>query len=155
MSNTDSTFSTPTMRLHHVGYAVADIQAYLDDFMRPLFAPVQVTDAVADPLQRVRVCFVEMQGGTLIELVEPLGENSPISGIIGSRRGGLYHLCYEVDDLDTEIARFRARRCFPLARPTPAVAFDGRRIVFLMTPQHDLIELLERDPEGSTARGGD
>ncbi|QQO55145.1 MAG: hypothetical protein N838_19130 [Thiohalocapsa sp. PB-PSB1] len=131
------------MRFHHVGYAVAEIQAYLDDFMRPLFAPLRATEPIADALQRVRVCFVEMQGGTVIELVEPFGENSPVRTIVGSRRGGLYHLCYEVDDLDAEIIRFRAKGCFPLAHPTPAAAFNGRRIVFLMTPQRDLIELLE------------
>ena len=130
------------MRFHHVGYAVRNIQAYLDEFMLPLFRPVRVREAVADPIQKVRVCFVEMQGGTVIELVEPFGEESPVKDIIGSQRGGLYHLCYEVDDLDATIARFRARRCMPLGRPVQAAAFGGRRIVFLLTPQRDLVELL-------------
>ncbi len=48
-----------------------------------------------------------------------------------------------MDDLDAELKRFRARRCLPLGKPVPAVAFGGRRIVFLMTPQRDLIELVE------------
>ena len=133
------------MRFHHVGYAVSSIEDYLRGFMAPLFSPSQVTDPVVDPVQQVRVCFVEMQGGTVIELVEPLGENSPVARLIGSRRGGLYHLCYEVADLDAEIPRFRAKKCMPLGKPVPASAFGGRRIVFLMTPQHDLIELLEAD----------
>lgn len=131
------------IRFHHVGYAVADIQSYLDDFMGPLFAPLSVTETVEDPVQRVRVCFVEMQGGTLIELVAPLGEDSPLHPFIGSQRGGLYHLCYEVDDLEQVMAQFRRQRCLPLGRPVPAAAFGGRRIVFLLTPQRDLIELLE------------
>jgi methylmalonyl-CoA/ethylmalonyl-CoA epimerase len=131
------------MRFHHIGYAVASIETYLGDFMTPLFAPVKVSEPVADPIQQVRVCFVEMQGGTVIELVEPLGEHSPVRAFIGGRRGGLYHLCYEVDDLAAEITRFRRKRCLPLGGPVPAAAFAGRRIVFLMTPQHDLIELIE------------
>jgi len=130
------------MRFHHVGYAVRDIQSYLDNFMTPLFRPLRVSEAVADPIQQVRVCFVEMPGGTVIELVEPLGDTSPVMELVGSQRGGLYHLCYEVDDLDAEIARFRGKRCMPLGKPVPAAAFDGRRIVFLLTPQRDLIELL-------------
>jgi methylmalonyl-CoA/ethylmalonyl-CoA epimerase len=133
------------MRFHHVGYAVSSIEDYLSGFMAPLFSPSQVTDPVLDPVQQVRVCFVEMQGGTVIELVEPLGETSPVANMIGSRRGGLYHLCYEVSDLDAEMLRFRAKQCMPLGKPVPAAAFGGRRIVFLMTPQHDLIELLEAD----------
>jgi methylmalonyl-CoA/ethylmalonyl-CoA epimerase len=131
------------VRFHHVGYAVASIQAYLEDFLLPLMQPESVTSPVADPIQRVRVCFVHMQGGTVIELVEPLDEHSPVREIVGSQRGGLYHLCYEVDDLDGEIRRFRDKRCLPLGKPVPAAAFDGRRIVFLLTPQRDLIELLE------------
>lgn len=131
------------MRFHHVGYACASIEVYLAEFMTPLFAPEAVSEVFADPIQKVRVCFVTQPGGTVIELVEPQGEDSPVHAIIGSKRGGLYHLCYEVDDLDAELKRFRARRCLPLGKPVPAVAFGGRRIVFLMTPQRDLIELVE------------
>lgn len=132
-----------SMRFHHIGYAVADIQSYVEEFLAPLFAPLHVTEKVSDPIQQVSVCFAEMPGGVLIELVEPLGDKSPVHSVIGSRRGGLYHLCYEVDDLDAELARFRRMRCLPLGKPVPAVAFDGRRIVFLITPQRDLIELVE------------
>jgi len=132
------------MRFHHIGYAVKDIRRYLDDFLIPLFAPLSVTEPVADPIQQVTVCFAEMPGGALIELVEPFGDDSPVHSIIGSNRGGLYHVCYEVDDLEAEIKRFRAKRCMPLGKPVPATAFGGRRIVFLLTPERDLIEFVER-----------
>ena len=131
------------MKFHHVGYAVDSIDQYLADFMEPLFAPVSVSETFSDPIQQVKVCFVEMQGGTVIELVEPLGPDSPVNDVIGSKRGGVYHLCYEVDDLDAVLLSFRKKRCMPLGAPVPAVAFDNRRIVFLMTPQRDLIELVE------------
>ena len=55
-----------------------------------------------------------MEGGTVIELVEGLTPDSPVASIVGSRRGGLYHLCYEVDDLDATIMRFRSQRFLPL-----------------------------------------
>ncbi len=153
------------MRLHHIGYAVDSISDYLHGFFLQAFSPVRVSQPVADPIQRVRVCFAEMRPGSfspfggpaalsqdrpetgsfggLIELVEPLDDDSPLRSIVGSRRGGLYHLCYEVDDLDVELSRLRSMRCMPLARPAPAAAFDNRRIVFMLTPQHDLIELVE------------
>lgn len=131
------------MRFHHVGYAVADIDRYLREFFQPLFNPSRVSPVYEDPIQRVRVLFVEVSPGTLIELVEPLDEASPVTRFIGDPRGGLYHLCYEVDDLDATVKHFRKHRCLPLAPPAPAVAFAGRRIVFLATPQRDLIELAE------------
>jgi methylmalonyl-CoA/ethylmalonyl-CoA epimerase len=140
------------MRFHHVGYAVRDIRAYLNEFLEPLFAPVSVGEPISDAIQQVTVCFVTMRGGTVIELVEPLGEKSPINSIIGSSRGGIYHLCYEVEDLDEQVRRFRAKRCLALGKPVPAAAFEGRRIVFLMTPERDLIELVEASRRERTAR---
>jgi catechol 2,3-dioxygenase-like lactoylglutathione lyase family enzyme len=134
------------MRFHHIGYAVKDIRRYLDVFLVPMFSPVSVTEPVSDPVQQVTVCFVEMPGGTVIELVEPLGAKSPVNSIIGSSRGGLYHLCYEVDDLEGELRRFRGTGSLPLGKPVPAAAFNGRRIVFLLTPERDLVELVERLP---------
>jgi methylmalonyl-CoA/ethylmalonyl-CoA epimerase len=147
------------MRFHHIGYAVSSITEYLDSFFLEAFAPIHVSAPVADSIQRVRVCFAQMHPssagpfGALIELVEPLGEDSPIMSIVGSQRGGLYHLCYEVDDLDGTLRRLRRMRCLPLSRPVPAAAFDDRRIVFVMTPQHDLIELLEAPgTKGATSK---
>jgi len=142
------------MRFHHIGYAVANIEDYLEQVLRPLFQPVSVTSPVADAIQKVRVCFAQMEGGTVIELVEGLTPDSPVASIVGSRRGGLYHLCYEVDDLDATITRFRSQRFLPLGRPVPAAAFDGRRIVFMISPQRDLIEFVESAATSVTAPPG-
>jgi methylmalonyl-CoA/ethylmalonyl-CoA epimerase len=143
MCDRDDHWMAIIMKFHHIGYAVASIPSYFDEFMAPLFAPVSVSETFADPIQQVRVCFVQMQGGTVIELVEPLGEKSPIHAYIGSKRGGIYHVCYEVANLDASVAAMRARKCMPLGKPVPATAFGGRRIVFMLTPQRDLVELLE------------
>jgi methylmalonyl-CoA/ethylmalonyl-CoA epimerase len=131
------------VKLHHVGYAVASIQDYFTSFLAPLVGATELGPVHEDPVQGVRVAFVEVSPGALVELVEPLHESNPVRQFIGSPRGGLYHLCYEVDDLEATIARFRRKRCLPLAAAVPAVAFDGRRIVFMMTPQRDLVELVE------------
>jgi len=132
------------VRFHHVGYATDNIDRFVQDFFRPVFAPLAISDKVSDPIQRVTVCFARMQGDTVIELIEPFGDNSPVDSIVGSSRGGVYHLCYEVENLDRELVRCRRMRCLPLGKPVPAAAFGGRRIVFLLTPQRDLIELLEQ-----------
>jgi methylmalonyl-CoA/ethylmalonyl-CoA epimerase len=130
-------------RLHHIGYAVADIREYVDTFLTPLFGDVEVGEIFSDPIQKVRVAFVSVSGGPLIELVEAAADDSPVRKLVGSARGGLYHVCYEVDDMEAAIGHFRKVRCLPLGRPVPAIAFGGRSILFLMTPQRDLIELVE------------
>ena len=70
------------------------------------------------------------------------------SGLEGLRvrrqaNGVTFDRMSEVDDLDAELKRFRGKRCLPLGRPVPAAALKGRRIVFLLTPERDLIELVE------------
>lgn len=133
----------PGLALDHIGYAVADIEDYATKFLLPLFGPASVSPVVEDPLQQVRIAFVTLKGGVRIELIQPLGESSPVNNILRARRGGLYHLCFTVDRLEPEIERFRQQRCLLVSGPTPAVAFQGRRIAFLLTPQADLIEFVE------------
>jgi methylmalonyl-CoA/ethylmalonyl-CoA epimerase len=129
--------------LDHIGYAVADIEKYLEEFFIPVFRPQTIGLIVEDPIQRVRVAFVTLKGGARIELIQPVDESSPVSKILKNRRGGLYHLCYLVEQLEQEIERFRGKRCLLISGPTPAAAFGRRRIAFLYTPQFDIIELVE------------
>jgi methylmalonyl-CoA/ethylmalonyl-CoA epimerase len=96
-------------RLNHVGVAVpsmADAIAYYRDVMGASL----ITEPFDLPEQGVKVAFVNTPqqsgalgtaGGTQIELIEPLGEASPIAGFIAKNpAGGQHHLCYEVDDID-------------------------------------------------------
>jgi methylmalonyl-CoA/ethylmalonyl-CoA epimerase len=134
-----------SLHFDHIGYAVASITDYLEDFFVPLFDPARISAIIDDPLQRVRIAFVTLAGGERIELIEPLDGSSPVSAYLGDRRGGLYHLCFSTDSLEEAIQQFRAKRCMLFSGPTPAAAFGGRRIAFLLTPQRDIIELVERD----------
>jgi methylmalonyl-CoA/ethylmalonyl-CoA epimerase len=104
-----------------------------------------VTEAVTDPIQKVQVCFARFDGGT-VELVAPAGEGSPVDAVL-KKGGGCYHLCFETDDIEAEIARLRQHRFLPTGAPAPAVAFDQRRICFLYSREGRLIELVEA-PEG-------
>jgi methylmalonyl-CoA/ethylmalonyl-CoA epimerase len=130
------------LRLHHVGYAVADIATYLKDYIVPLFQPKTVTEIVEDPIQRVRIAFVQVPGGSL-ELIEPMSPDSPVQKILSRQRGGLYHVAYATPAFDRGMTEMVAKGCRPLAKPVPAAAFDQRRIVFFMTPHFDLVELVE------------
>lgn len=103
----------------------------------------------ADPLQRVRVTFLERRDGEpSVELVEPDGDASPVTAFL-RRGGGLHHLCYEVDSLEAQIERGRAARMTLVSAPQPAVAFGGRRICWMFSAQRLLIEYLERDETSS------
>ena len=55
----------------------------------------------------------------------------------------LYHVCYEVPNLEEAIEHLRASGCLSVSGPTPAVAYDGRPIAWLYTPNRQLTELVE------------
>ncbi len=132
------------MTLHHVGYVVREIAPLIEGFARSLGA---TWDGVisADPNQKVKVAFLVVRAGEAqVELVEPDGADSPVRAFL-ERGGGLHHVCYEVADIEAELAQFRSRRALIVKRPKPAVAFSGRHIAWVLTAEKLLIELLERE----------
>jgi methylmalonyl-CoA/ethylmalonyl-CoA epimerase len=128
---------------HHVGFAVASIKAVGAGFAKSLGAEWS-GEIIHDPLQEARVTFLRCGGpGTpAVELVEPTGETSPLHKFL-SRGGGLHHVCYEVDSLEAQLEWSRTAGSLIVKKPLPAVAFGGRRIAWIYTPEKLLIEYLE------------
>ena len=76
-----------------------------------------------------------------IELISPAVEDSPVSNFL-KKGGGLYHLCYESDDFQDDIDRFKKNGAKILSKPVEARAFK-KKIVFLYY-KRDIIELVEK-----------
>jgi len=132
------------IKLHHIGFVLASIQESAESFARSLGATWD-GNIVFDPLQKVRVTFLlgAHIGDSLIELVEPDGPESPVLRFLESRNGGLHHLCYEVEDLESHLVFCRSIGTIILRPPIPAVAFGGRRIAWALTKKRLLVEFLE------------
>jgi methylmalonyl-CoA/ethylmalonyl-CoA epimerase len=131
------------LRLHHIGYVVANIDSAMNGFLRSLGADWDGR-VFEDPHQRVKVAFLTTRpGDAQVELVEPASEDSPVKRFLEERGGGLHHACYEVADLAAQLAEFRSRGAVIAKRPKPAVAFSGRHIAWIITSEKMLIELLE------------
>src|SRR6202049_2500576 len=84
-------------RLNHVAIAVRDIAKAADVYRRMLGA--ELSEAMAQPAHGVTTVFITLPN-TKIELIEPLGEASPIAKFLDRNPdGGIHHVCYEVDDV--------------------------------------------------------
>lgn len=118
----------------------------------PLFANTLALEwkehIIYDPLQFVNVSFLHSNGASqsMVELVEPVGPRSPVRKF-AEAGGGLHHICYEVDDLKSRIAASQAAGGTLVRVPLPAVAFEGRKIAWILTPQKLLVEYLESSRE--------
>lgn len=133
-----------TLRLHHIGFVVAEIEASLRGFIQSLGASWD-GHIFEDPHQNVKVAFLATRpGDALIELVEPAGESSPVMQFL-KKGGGMHHVCYEVDSLTQSLQELRARGALLVKRPKPAVAFGGRQIAWILTAEKLLVELLETE----------
>jgi len=134
----------PEPSLHHVGYVVSSIAESVERWQAAVFS-VSTSEAFDDPIQRARVIFLDLppDGAVKLELIEPLGSDSPVAKF-DQKGGGLHHLCFEVDDVDEQIQKMKILKAMLIRRPQPAVAFGGRRIAWMQTREKLLVEYLER-----------
>jgi methylmalonyl-CoA/ethylmalonyl-CoA epimerase len=129
---------------HHLGFVVPSISAAAEGFAASLSASWD-SQIIHDPIQRVRVAFFNPADSRnpVFELVEPAGEDSPVTRFL-KKGGGLHHVCYEIDELERSLGEARGAGFVMVAAPAPAVAFGGRRIAWVWSRSRLLIELLER-----------
>lgn len=130
------------MKVHHYGLATKSIKKSVEAFTSIGYKCC--SDIIYDPLQGVNLLFLKNQNDHLIELVEPAQVDNPVSTILTKSGSSIYHICYEVENLDIKIDELKNRRFVQIIPPTPAIAFDGRRICFLYNSNLGLIELLEK-----------
>jgi methylmalonyl-CoA/ethylmalonyl-CoA epimerase len=116
-------------RLNHVAIAVADLAAAAATYKNTLGAKVSEPEAI--PEHGVTVVFVELPN-TKIELLEPLGEGSPIAGFVAKNpSGGIHHLCYEVEDILAARDTLKAAGARVLGDGEPKIGAHGKPVLFL------------------------
>ncbi|MBV2142829.1 methylmalonyl-CoA epimerase [Falsochrobactrum sp. TDYN1] len=130
-------------RLNHVAIAVPDIEAASTLYRDMLGA--KLTQPQALPEHGVTVVFIDV-GNTKIELLEPLGEGSPIASFLEKNpSGGMHHLCYEVVDIVAARDRLKAEGARILGDGEPKLGAHGKLVLFLHPKDFNgtLIELEE------------
>lgn len=115
-------------RLNHIGVATSSIDASVA-FYRDVLGATAIGEPFDLPAQGVRVCFVDTPN-TQIELIEPLGDASPIRAFLEKNpAGGQHHLCYEVPDIHAAKAWFEGKGARVLGEPR--IGAHGTPIFFV------------------------
>jgi len=116
-------------RLNHVAIAVTDLESATANYRDTLGA--RVSEPQALPEHGVTVVFVELDN-TKIELLEPLGEGSPIAAFLEKNpSGGMHHVCYEVDDILAARDQLKAKGARVLGDGEPKTGAHGKPVLFL------------------------
>ena len=116
-------------RLNHVAIAVGDIAKASKLYKDTLGA--EVSGVVPQPDHGVNTVFITLPN-TKIELLEPLGENSPIAKFLERNPdGGIHHICYEVDDILAARDKLKADGARVLGDGNPKIGAHGKPVLFL------------------------
>lgn len=116
-------------RLNHVAIAVPDLEAAAAQYRDTLGALVR--DPQPEPAHGVTVVFIELPN-TKIELLHPLGENSPIRAFLDKNpSGGIHHICYEVEDILAARDALKASGARVLGDGEPKIGAHGKPVLFL------------------------
>lgn len=129
------------MKIDHIGYAVKRIDRAQSAFenLGFIFEP-----EIDDTDRNVKLAFAD-KDGYRIELVAPLNkkQESPVDQYLSKVVGTPYHICYVSDNLDAEIEELKMQGYKVVIEPKPAVAFENRRVVFMMNIGFGLMEIVE------------
>ena len=128
-------------RLNHVAIAVTNLADTIKTYQQTLGA--EVTEPQELPEHGVTVVFI-MLPNTKIELLEPLGENSPITAFLEKNpSGGMHHICYEVDDIEVAIKQLQKEGVRILGDGRPKIGAHGKPVIFMHPKDLDgtLVEL--------------
>lgn len=116
-------------KLNHVAIAVPDMEAAAEVYRGSLGA--KVSEAVPQHDHGVTTVFIELPN-TKIELLEPLGDKSPIAKFLERNpAGGIHHLCYEVDDIIAARDRLKESGATVLGDGEPKIGAHGKPVLFL------------------------
>ena len=130
------------MKIDHIGYAVDDIGKAIEKLSGLGYT---FEDVIEDSDRNVYLCFGELDGYR-IELVAPGSETereSPVDAYLDKIGPTPYHICYRTEHIEESIEQLKKQR-FKISVPlAPAVAFEGKRVVFLYSLAAGLMEIVE------------
>jgi methylmalonyl-CoA epimerase len=127
--------------LDHVAIAVSDLDSALSEYARLYGAEPLYREVVAD--QGVEEAMIAV-GGSFIQLLEPLGDETPVGRFVATRGEGLHHIALAVDDIEAALAHLAAEGAH-LIDTAPRTGGRGARIAFVHPKQFagTLVELVE------------
>lgn len=129
-------------RIHHVALAVRDTAAALKLYVETLGLSPGSTQL--HEREQVKITFLE-GGSTRLEILEPVTADSAVGRFLERRGEGMHHVCFEVDDLQEAITRFRVSG-YEVVDAQPRQGLHGERLIFLhpKSTHGTMIELYER-----------
>lgn len=128
------------LKIDHIGYAVKRMERAVATMKKLGY---KFGENIEDLDRKVNILFGE-KDGYRVELVSPKEKGSPVDPVLSNVGPTPYHICYVSNDFDKDVQKMTEKGEYRIAvEPAPAVAFGGRRVVFLYSLALGLLELVE------------
>lgn len=124
------------LKFHHIGIACYNIKEEIE-IISKIHTVIEVSPVVMDTEQKAELCILKTLDGIVIELIA--GEQ--VKNIL-RKKITYYHLCFETDDIDSEIDRLLNLGGFLISEPKPAILFENRKVAFIQV-SYGIIELVQ------------
>jgi methylmalonyl-CoA/ethylmalonyl-CoA epimerase len=131
------------MKIDHICFAVKNLHEGIAYWER-VFGYKQMTEIVANSLQKVYVTFLNKEDSIIIKLIEPHESNQSLVNFV-NRGGGFHHICFKCYDIDETLGELSKEGLITLVPPQPGEAFNNNRIAFLLARYGLNIELIDTD----------
>jgi methylmalonyl-CoA/ethylmalonyl-CoA epimerase len=127
---------------HHIGIATRSLEKCIQTFQDLGY---EASVIKIEPSQKVKICFLNKTGSPVLEVIQPMEADSPISRLVKNNGTTPYHICYEVDDIQLAIAEMEEFNFRLLFTPLISEAMDTGLFCYLFSPNAGLIELYQRE----------
>lgn len=131
------------MQFHHIGIIVKNIK-FGENHLKS-FCNFKRTskNIIIDKKIGVKILFLDYIHHPLIELIAPLNNKSPISLALDKNVNLLNHIAYKSKSFSTDVKKLKKKGLLQLTKPTPAKAFNNKKVVFFLNKLNFIIEVIE------------
>lgn len=124
------------LAIHHIGIVTKNIDSFLMNYPISYHSKI-----IEDPNQKALITFVNAGAGSLIELVQPLNQESQ-TFLFSRKGGGYHHICFHISSTNKLKKIIKKFKMIQITQALPAVAMGGADIVFCLTRDKQLIEFV-------------
>ena len=133
------------LKPHHIGYAVANLRKALEKYRK--LGYYQASEIFDDVDRNIQIVFIKSyESDECIELISPLSEKCPVSGILQQMKNvsSPYHICYETEEFERAITVMKQKGFIPTTNVATAIALHDKKVIFMMNREAGFIELVEK-----------
>jgi len=131
-----------SVNFHHYGLALKSFRSAVKFHSNLGYI---ISEIIYDDIQNVELILCTSNNFPTVELVKPYDDKSPINNYLKKNNEIIYHICYEVDDIDNDLKLlFKNNRSICVSKPKPAKLFNNRLVSFYYINDIGLIELLQK-----------